>query len=166
MMSASLPPLPPGTPMRQRISLLLVQFLVEHRGIENLMCFFAVWWGTWTLLFPDFWGAWAPTVALAEQTGGHPEILSIALFVNGVIGYAAGKFQWNMRARAVPSLIRFMCWAFMAKVFIFMEPIATPGVACYSAFALAELMAYVNHVVGFDYSIPPLNYQRRKTDVQ
>ena len=158
-------PIPANATLKQRISLLLVQFLVEHRKAESLMCFIAIWWGSLTLLFPDFWGAWEPTRSLSAATYGHPWVLSALLFVNGVLGYVAAKFKWRW-GRTGPSLIRFVCWGFMVKVFLFMEPIATPGVACYSAFALAELMSYVNHVVGIDYNAPPLLYRRRKTDVQ
>jgi hypothetical protein len=114
-------------------------------------------------MFPDFWGAWQPTITLAKATGNHPEFLSGALLVGGILGYLGAKYHWTW-GRRLTSLIRFVCWGLMVVVFMSMDPIATPGVACYSAFAIGELMSYVNHVIGLDENEPPLPYQRRVTD--
>jgi hypothetical protein len=133
--------LPPGTPLKYRISVFLVNFLQYHNRLDGLMSFVAIWWALWTLLLPDFWHDWPVTAELSRRTYGHPYLLSWILLASGSVGYML---------RTILTIAAFCCWGVLTLVFLSVEPVFSPGVACYSAFAIAKLMAYVNHVTGID----------------
>ncbi len=149
MSNAGVPPLPPRIPARFRVSLFLVKFLEYHNRLNGAMAFLCVWWGAWTLVFPDFWGEWPATVGLGIRTLGHPQILSWTLFVSGWLNYLGQRFRWAT-VRSVASLASFAAWCTLTQVFLTVSPIASPAVAVYSAAAIAELMAYVNFKIGID----------------
>lgn len=149
-----IPPLPPGTPRRVRMSLTLIQFLQYHNRLDGLMSFAGIWWGVWTLLFPNFWYGWPVTQQLARMTGGFPSIISWVLLLCGLISYAAKRAGWA-RIRVGCSLLAFVCWCMLTTVFAVMKPIFSPAAACYSLFAVAELLAYVNHVIRIDEHVLP-----------
>jgi hypothetical protein len=141
-----LPPLPPGAPLSGRLSYSLLKFLWFHSRLEGLMSFVCVWWGLWTIVFSDFWGDWPVTVVISLWSGGHPMLISWVLLVAGAIGYVAKMFKWN-HIRSVCFLASFASWAFLSVLFIEVRPVFSPGVACYTAFCLATLIAYVNFKV-------------------
>lgn len=139
-MNAVLPP-------KYRVSIALIKFLQYHNRLEGLMCFVCVWWASWTILFPGFWYNWPVTASIAAKTFGHPVLLSYTLLTVGSLGYLAKREDWQF-LRTLTSLIAFICWGFLTIGFALLEPMFSPAVACYSAFAIAELMGYVNHVSG------------------
>lgn len=143
------PTLPPGTPIRIRLSVAIVSFLQYHNRLDGLMSFAAVWWALWTLIFPGFWNDWPITAELARRCYGHPELLSWTLLLSGSIGYFAKLQGWRF-VRGITSLAAFFCWSTLTLVFLAVEPIFSPGVACYSFLAIAKLIAYVNHSAGID----------------
>jgi hypothetical protein len=69
--------------------------------------------------------------------------ISYTLLVGGIVGYFAKTRAWY-RLRSVCLLSQFACWCVLTLVFLSVRPVFSPGVACYSAFALATLLAYVN----------------------
>lgn len=146
---ASLPPLPPGTPKRVRLSLAAIQFLQYHSRLDGLMSFAGVWWGFWTLLFPNFWYGWPVTAQLSRMTAGHPELISWALLIAGAVSYACVHLGW-MRVRVLCSLIAFVSWCMLTMAFAVVRPIFSPAVACYSLFAIAKLFSYVNQVISVE----------------
>jgi hypothetical protein len=141
--------MPPGAPRRYRLSVAVVGFLQYHNRLDGLMSFVAVWWGLWTLAFPHFWNDWPITAELARRCYGHPEVLSWALLLSGALGYLAKLREWTA-VRTACSLVGFCSWSMLTLVFLSVDPIFSPGVACYSAMAIAKLIAYVNHSAGID----------------
>lgn len=139
----ALPPLPPGSPKRLRISVMLIQFLLFHSRLDGLMSFVAVWWGGWTLALSEFWVDWPVTRQITALTWGYPNAISWALLLAGVLGYISKHRKWH-RLRSICFLTEFASWGVLSLVFFTIHPPFSPGVACYSAFALATLLAYVN----------------------
>lgn len=152
---SDLPPLPPGTPKRIRLSLAAIQYLQYHNRLDGLMSFACVWWGVWTLLFPNFWYGWPVTQQLSRMTVGHPTLISWALAISGVVSYACTRYHWP-RLRVVCSLFAFVCWSMLTTAFAVVKPIFSPAVACYSLFAIAMLLSYVNHVIRIEEHILPV----------
>lgn len=141
--------LPDNAPMRFRVSLFLVKFLAHHNRLDGLMAGLGIWWGVWTLIFPDFWGAWPVTHRLTVLTGGHPSLISWTLLISGITSYVSRHYRWTY-LRSTSVLAAFSCWSTLTLVFITVEPIFSPGVAMYSAAAIAKLMSYVNFQIGID----------------
>lgn len=159
----AIPPLPSGTPKRIRLSLAAIQFLQYHNRLDGMMSFAGIWWGFWTLLFPNFWYGWPVTQQLSRMTGGHPGLLSWALLVAGLLSYAAKRFQWP-NTRTASSLVAFVCWSMLTVAFGVVKPIFSPAVACYSLFAIAMLLSYVNHVIRIDEHVLPVPNAGRPGD--
>lgn len=139
----AMPPLPPSTPKRVRLSVMLIRFLMFHSRIGGLMAFVSVWWAAWTITFNDFWADWPVTHQITVQTWGYPMVISYTLLIGGMLGYLSKVKNWNA-LRSLCLLSQFACWCVLTLVFLDVEPVFSPGVACYSAFALATLLAYVN----------------------
>ncbi len=139
----AMPPLPPNTPKRLKLSITLIKFLLFHSRLDGLLSFVAVWWAAWTILFNDFWKDWPVTYQITVQTWGHPMIISYTLLIAGSLGYFSKLMSWNW-LRAVCFLSEFSAWGVLTLVFLTVRPVFSPGVACYSAFAIATLLAYVN----------------------
>ncbi len=145
----AMPSLPPGTPWITRLSYHAIRLLAFHNRLDGLMSFVGVWWASWTLIFHDFWEAWPVTAQVTAFTGGHPNILAYGLLLSSLFGYL-GKLRHINWMRTVAFLGAFACWATLTVVFLTVKPVFSPGVACYSAFALAKLLAYVNFQIGID----------------
>lgn len=151
----AIPPLPPGTPKRVRLSLAAIQFLQYHNRLDGLMSFAGIWWGFWTIVFPGFWYGWPVTQQLTRMTAGHPTLISWALLVAGLLSYVCKRHNWA-NIRKVSSLIAFVAWSMLTVAFGVVKPIFSPAVACYSLFAIAMLLSYVNHVIRIDEHMLPV----------
>ena len=145
----AMPPLPPDAPKLSKVSYALVKFLVFHNRLHGLMSFVAIWWAIWTLMFNEFWLGWQVTSELAAQTYGNPRIISFALLLSGVMGYVSMFWEWKI-VRAFCDLLGFASWCTLTLVFLLVDPVFSPGVACYSAFAMAKLISYVTFQIGLD----------------
>lgn len=145
----ALPPLPPEIPARVRVSLFLVSFLSHHNRLDGMMAFVGIWWGLWTLIFPEFWGSWPVTAELSRRMHGYPSSLSWILLLSGIINYASRRWGWII-LRSCADLAAFTCWGLLTLVFLTVAPVFSPAVASYSAFAIAKLMAYINFQIGID----------------
>lgn len=141
--------LPPGAPATLRLRLYVMRFLAHHNRLDGYMAFVAVYWGAWTLLFPRFWGDWPVTAELSKWTGGQPSVVSWTLLLAGLGSYLARRRNWHA-LRAVCALLAFSNWAMLSLIFLSVDPIFSPGAACYSAFAIAKLISYVNFVIRVD----------------
>ena len=117
--------------------------------LETAMSLLAIWWGVLTLLFDDFWHAWTVTQRFAELTYGHPSVMSYALLLAGLIGLLGTLRKWR-KVRALSSAAAFICWAVLTVAFLTNVPIASPGVACYSAFSMIELITFVGSYIDID----------------
>lgn len=140
-------PLPPGTPRRVRMALILIRFLAFHNRLDGIMCFIAIWWALWVLAVPPQWGPILP--ALHTMTDGNPELIAWVLMLTGISGYLTRIRGWE-RTRSVTSLIGFTSWGVLTVAHATAAPMYSPAVACYSIFAIAKLIAYVGHQVGLD----------------
>lgn len=150
----SIPPLPAGTPKRVRMSLVAIQFLQYHNRLDGLMSFAGIWWGFWTIMFPNFWYGWPVTIQLSRMTGGNPALISWILLLSGACSYACKRYGWP-RVRIACSLMAFVCWCMLTTAFAVVKPIFSPAVACYSLFAIAKLLSYVNNVIRIEeHSLP------------
>lgn len=134
---------------RQIISYMLIRFLSFHNKLEGLVSFVAVWWGILTIIFHEFWNAWPVTAALTHRTYGHPSALSYILLISGVLGYWSKVRNWQS-VRTICFIAMFVCWGILTVTFLSLKPIFAPGVACYSAFAIATLISYVSYQVGLE----------------
>lgn len=148
-----IPVLPPGTSKRDRASLVAVQFLLYHNRLDGLMSFAGIWWGFWTIMFPNFWYGWPVTQQLARMTAGFPQAISWALLLSGLLTYWCKRAGWY-RLRILCSLLGFVCWCMLTTAFAVVKPIFSPAVACYSLFAIAKLLSYVNHVTRIEEHVP------------
>ena len=140
-------PLPPGTSLRLRMAMKLMQFLAFHNRLDAIMCFIAIWWALWVLLVPPQWGPILP--ALQSMTGDLHPLIPWVLLGSGVSGYITRIQCWE-RARSITTLIGFTSWGVLTVAHLLAEPMYSPAVACYSFFAIAKLIAYVGHQVGLD----------------
>lgn len=140
---------PPGTPKRIRLSLVLLRFLTFHNRLDGLIAFFAVWWGAWTLVFDDFWMKWPVAKILEFRMWGYPETLGWCLLVSGILGYF-GKVYGLTWLRTMCFLTMFACWGVLTLAFYTLEPMFSPGVACYSALAISTLISYISFQVGLE----------------
>jgi hypothetical protein len=151
---ANIPPLPADTPRVQRVSLATIQFLQHVNKLDGLMDFVGIWWGLWTLAFPNFWYGWPVTHQLARMTVGHPTLISWTVLATGILCYACKRMHWP-NVRISSSLVAFVCWCMLTTAFIVVRPIFSPGFACYSLFAILKLLSYVNHVIRIDEHVVP-----------
>lgn len=133
----------------QKVSLAFIRFLTYHNRLEGLMAFLGVWWGSWTLLFPGFWLAWPSTVVISHRMYNHPELISLTLLITGIVGYLGWNRKWFV-ARTSCTFVSFIVWGMLCLNFLTVAPVFSPGVACYSAFALSSLMAYIYVQMGID----------------
>ena len=134
---------------RVRIGFFLLRLLAFHNRLEGLMSFIAVWWGAWTIIFHDFWAAWPVTENLTERTYGHPYVLSYALLFSGLLGYWCRIRDWQS-IRAICSITMFVSWGILTVTFLSIEPVFSPGVACYSSFMIGTLISYVSFQIGLE----------------
>lgn len=141
--------IPRDTPKRMRVSLFLIQVIIFHNRVDGIMSFVGIWWGAWTIIFPHFWYSWPVTHAVDMQTFGHPEAISWTLLITGIAGYIGKRLQWRA-IRTLSSLFGFLSWCVLTVAFLSVRPIFSPAVACYSAFAIAKLVAYLNSGLGLD----------------
>lgn len=147
----AMPPLPPDASKGTKLSVMLIQFLLFHSRLDGLMSFTAIWWGGWTLLLSDFWKDWPVTYQITDMTWGHPNMLSYALAGAGLLGYLSKMKGWHS-LRSCCFLVEFASWGVLTLVFFTIQPPFSPGVACYSSFALATLLAYVNFRMDLEHS--------------
>jgi hypothetical protein len=154
-----LPPLPPGTPRRVRLSLAAIKFLQYHNRADVSMSFVAIWWGMMTLLMPQFWYGWPIAHQLDLMTGGFPMGISWALLTSGLGEYLCKKYKYK-KLLTLFSLLGFVCWCLLTTAFLFVRPVFSPAIACYSAFAISKLASYVNHSIGIeDVKLPNPEYR-------
>lgn len=136
-------------PKRVRASVYVLRFLIHHNRLDGIMAMVGIWWGICTLVWPEFWSTWPATKELAYRTGGFPEITSWTVLVSGVGSYVARYYSWHA-VRSIFALAAFSTWVMLAVVSWSVEPLFAPGFACYSLFAFAKLMSYVNFVIQVD----------------
>lgn len=141
-------PAPVPSAAELRVSVAFLRFLLNIK-LESGMCFIAAWWGALTLLSSDFWNAWTVTQRFYALTYGHPGAISVVLVMAGLFGFLGMRRNW-LRLRVFTSLLAFLAWSLLAVAFLTNVPIATPGVACYTAFAFVELLTFVRNLIDLD----------------
>lgn len=141
--------LPPGAPRRLRVGLVLLRFLAHHNRLDGYMAFVAVVWGSLTLMFPGFWQGWTVTAELNRWTGNNPWLLSVSLLIAGIGSYVSRHYRIDW-LRSACALLAFSSWMMLVIIFLSVDPIFTPGVACYSLFAFAKAISYISFVINLD----------------
>lgn len=150
--------LPPNAPFRDRAQQTLLRFLLHHNRLDGIMAFMSVNWALWTLTFPAFWKDWPVTALLGQWTGGHHWLVSWTLLFSGAGSYVSRAMQkrkgydlqrWHL-LRCVAALAGFSSWCMLACLFLTVKPIFSPGVAVYTAFAIAKLLSFIHYFLHID----------------
>ena len=148
--------LPPDAPKRLQAWLFIERFLIHHNKLDGWLALAAVAWGSMTLIFSGFWGAWPVTQQLNSITHGNPWMLSVSLLLAGIGSYVSrymmqrsNLWLWTSM-RSASALLAFASWMILVLIFLSVEPIFTPGVVCYGLFAFGKAISYIGFVIQLD----------------